>query len=127
LLHDSSPSQGAGNLGQGTIRYPLRRYQQIFCESLYPVRFSVTLMNHAGEICMSVLRIVLRRSFWYLWFDSPLIKGDKGGCVFSGANTTPCTPFSKGEFSSLAGVYKFLEKKLAAVSDDMKMVRLCGC
>jgi membrane fusion protein, multidrug efflux system len=36
--------------------------------------------------------------------NSPLIKGDRGGCFFSTANTTPCTPptgqagpFSKGE------------------------------
>ena len=86
---------------------------------------------------MSVLRIVLQRSFWYLWFDSPLIKGDKRGCVFLSANTTPCTPFSsalrrirrgeKGEFSFFAGVYNFLGKKFAAILDDMKRVLLCGC
>ena len=29
--------------------------------------------------------------------NSPLKKGDKGGCFFSTVKTTPCTPFIKGE------------------------------
>ena len=126
LLHDGSLSHGTGHRRQCAIR-PLLRNQQIFCESLYHAWFSVALMNYAGDVCMSVLRLVLQRSFWYLWFGPPLIKGDKRGCVFSSANTTPCTPFSKGEFSPLAATCNSLEKKFAAVLDDIKLVLLCGC
>ena len=113
MLHDGSLSHGAGHRRQCAIR-PLLRNQQIFCESLYHARFSVALMNYAGDVCMYVLRLVL-------------IKEDKRGFVFSSANTTRCTPFSKGEFSSLAATCNFLGKKFAAVLDDIKLVLLCGC
>ena len=46
---------------------------------------------------------------------SPLIKGDKGGCVFSKANTTPCTPFSKGEFNSITAMRGSFEKAVVLV------------
>jgi hypothetical protein len=34
-------------------------------------------------------------------FDSPLIKGDKGGCTFSQFVTTPQPPFLRGNFRYL--------------------------
>jgi hypothetical protein len=58
---------------------------------------------HSGKQYYSAL-------FRLLWFDSPLTKGDKGGCRFFSANTTPCTPFSKGEFSSISAIRGFDKK-----------------